>query len=133
SRGRQEELPHIVEAEQAAKEAAIPDQWIERGKECDGGRRLRRSFQQRDVLGEDEAFAVHSLDHDGDELAELDQLLAQRGPARVVRPPRIRLRGADAAEDVPGAGDAEQTVGAISGQELVAELLPQWQIARKQI
>src|SRR5206468_3290604 len=105
----QEELPDVIEVEQARKEATVPHQRIERGKERDGGRRLRRLFQQLDVLAEDKALAAHALDRDRNELAELDELLAERVPARVVRPARVGLRGAETAEGVSGA-DAEQTV-----------------------
>jgi hypothetical protein len=48
-----------------------------RGDERDGGRRLRRRLQQRELLAEDEALAAHALDVDGHERAELDKLLAQ--------------------------------------------------------
>ena len=34
-RGRHEELPHVVEAEEAPEEAAVPDQRVERGEERD--------------------------------------------------------------------------------------------------
>jgi hypothetical protein len=87
---RQEEFPHIVEVEQAPKEAAVLDQRIKRGKERDGGRRLRRRFQQRDVLADDEAFAAYALDVDGNELAQLDQLLAEGG-----RPGDVDFSGSD--------------------------------------
>src|SRR5207247_4195081 len=122
--------PHVVEVEQAPKEAAVPDQRIERWKERDGGRRLRRRFQQRDVLAKGEAFAAHALDLDGNELSALDELLAQRVPPRVLR---ARLRGAETAEDVSTAANAEQTVGAVPRQELVPELFFQRQIAREQV
>ena len=63
-RGREEELPHVVEVEQAPEQGAVPDQRIERGEERDRGRRLRRRLQQLDVLAEDEALAAHALDLD---------------------------------------------------------------------
>ena len=60
----------------------------------------------------------------------LDELLAQRGPPRLLRPLRVRLRRADAAEDV-GAADAEKAVRAVARQELVPELFPQRHLARE--
>jgi hypothetical protein len=122
--------PTRSRSRQAPKESAVPDQRIERGKERDGGRRLRWRFQQLDVLPEDEAFAAHALDLDRNELAELDQLLAQRVSSRVLR---ARLRVAEAAEDVSSAADNEQTVGTVPGQELVPELFFQRQIAREPV
>ena len=119
-----------MEVEQLPEETAVPDQRIERGKERDGGRRFRRRFQQLDVLAEDEALAADALDLHGNELAVLDQLRAQRGSSRMVR---RWLRGAEAAEDVSTAPDAEQPVGAVAGQELVPELFLQRQIAREQV
>ena len=101
-----------------------------RRRERDGGRRLRRRLQQLDVLADDEAFAAHALDLDGNELAALDQLLAERGSSRVLR---ARLRGAEAAEDVSAAADAAQTMGTVPGQELVPELFSQRQIAREHV
>src|SRR5437773_1261210 len=131
--GWQEELPHVVEVEQAAEEAAVPNQGIEGGKERDGGRRLRRRLQQLDVLSEDEALAAHARDLDWNELAALDELLAQDVPPRVLRPLRVRLRGAETAEDVSTAADAEQTVGTVPRQELVPELLFQRELAREDV
>jgi hypothetical protein len=42
---RVEELPDVVELEQRAEEAAVPDQRIERREERDRRRRLRRRFE----------------------------------------------------------------------------------------
>src|SRR5437870_3249379 len=83
--GWHEELPHVVEVEQAPKEAAVPDQRIEWGKERDGGRWLRRRFEQLHFLSEDETLAAHALDLDGNDLSELNEVLAQRGPPRGLR------------------------------------------------
>jgi hypothetical protein len=41
-------------------------------------------------------------------------MLAQRGPTRMLRSLWVRLRGAEAAEDVAAAADAEQAVRAIA-------------------
>ena len=76
-RGRHEELPHVVEAEEAPEEAAVPDQRVERGEERDRGRRLGRPFERRDLLAEDEALCAHTLHLDRNELPALDELLAQ--------------------------------------------------------
>lgn len=72
----------------------------------------RRRLKQLDLLPDDEALAAQTLDLDGNELAELEQLLAQLVSSRHVRPTRVRLRGAEIAEGVSGA-DAEQAVGSI--------------------
>jgi hypothetical protein len=50
----------------------------------------------------------------------------------VIRPFQARLRGAETAEDVR-AGDAKQTVRAVSRQELVAELFFQRELAREDV
>src|SRR5262249_39917759 len=70
------QLADVVEAEQAAEQGAVPDERVERREERDGGRRLWRRLQQRDLVAQDEALAPQALDLDRDELAELDQLLA---------------------------------------------------------
>ena len=80
--------------------------------------------QQRELLGEDEALAAHALDLDGDERAELDQLLAQLVALR---------RIGDAGERAAGAAGAEQAVGAVSGQELVPELLSLRHLVREHL
>ena len=53
--------------------------------------------------------------------------------AGIVGPPRIRLRRPETAEDVSAAADAEQTVRAVPGQELVPELLVQRHIAGEHV
>ena len=130
-RRRHEELPHIVELEQGSEEAPVPDQWIERGQECDGGWRLRGSFQQSDLLLQHVALAAHRLDLDGNELAVGDQLLAQCRSARMPGPPQVWFGGAEASVDVAAAADAEEAVGTVPREELVSELFPQWDAARK--
>ena len=92
--------------------------------ERDGGRRLRRRLQQRELLGEDETLAAHSLDLDGHERAELDQLLAELVALR---------RVGDAGEGAAGAAGAEQAVGAVPGQELVPQLVPRRHLAGEQL
>src|SRR6266536_1113255 len=74
---REKALPHVLEVEQAREEGGVPQQRVEWGDERDGGGRLRRRLQQRELLGEAEALATHALDVDGHERAELDHLLAQ--------------------------------------------------------
>ena len=74
----------------------------------------------------------HALDRNRNELALLDELPAQRGPTRMVRALRVRLRRANAAEDV-GAADAQKTVRAVPRQELVPELVPQRDLARDDV
>ncbi len=69
----------------------------------------------------------------GNEVAALDELLAQRGSARIAGVPRVGLRGADAAEDVSAAADAEQAVCAVARVELVAQLLAQRHVSPKQL
>src|ERR671919_1570500 len=130
---RVEELPHVVELEQRAEQIAVPDQRIERREERDRRRWLRRRFEQSDLVAEDEALAAHALDLDGNEVAVLDELLAERGSARMPRPPRVGLRGAEAAEDVSSAADAEQGVRAVARVELVAQLFWQRDISPKQL
>src|SRR5919201_1820433 len=120
-----EELPHVVEVEQASKEAAVPDQRIERGKECDGGGRLRWRFQQFDVLLDHEALAANTVDVDRNELAALDELVAQHRSARMLRPPRVRLRRTEPAKDVSAAADTKEAMRAVPREELVSELLRQ--------
>src|SRR5919204_24424 len=122
-RGRQKELPDIFEAEQAPKQATVPDQGIERGKKGNGGRRLRRRFQDFDLLADDEALAAHPFHLDRNEVAALDEFPAQRVSPGVVGPPRIRLRGAESAEDVSSATGSEQTVRAVTRQHLVLQLV----------
>src|SRR5687768_7813215 len=130
---RVEELPDVVELEQRTEEAAVPDQRIERREERNRGRRLRRRFEQSDLVAEDEALAAHALDLDGNEVAVLNELIAERGSARMPRPPRVGLRGAEAAEDVSSAADAEQAVRAVARVELVAQLFWQRDISPKQL
>ena len=119
-RRRVKELPDVVEAEQRAEEAAVPDQRIEGRQERDGVRRRRRRLQQLHLVSEDEPLLSQPLDLDGDELAGFDQLLSQRVAARVVGPPAVGLRRPDAAEDVVSAADAEEAVRAVSREKLVA-------------
>ena len=85
--------------------------------------RLRRRRQQTDFALEHESLPAHLLDLDGYELAFVDELLPQCRSARIPRRPRIRLGGADAAEDVAAAPDAEEAVSAVAREELVPELL----------
>src|SRR4029450_9204427 len=112
---------------------AVPEQRVERGKERDGGRRLRRRLKQPDVLAYDEALSAQALDLDGNELAELDQLRPQRTPSRALRPPRIWLRRAEPPEGVAAAAEAEQAVRAVARKELVPELLPQREVVRDDV
>ena len=122
-RRRDEELPHVLELEERSEETPVPDQRIEGREECNGRRRLGRTLQESDLVPEHEPLRAHVLDVDGYELAVGDQLLTQRRSPRIPRHPRIRLRRAEAAEDVPTPSDTEEAVGAISREELVAELL----------
>ena len=77
------------------------------------GGRLRGRFQQRELLGEDQALGAHALDVDGHERTGRDQLLAQFV---------ARFRLGDAIEGAAGAAAPEQAVGAVPGQHLVQEL-----------
>src|SRR5439155_10480790 len=131
--GWQEELPYVIEVEEAPEEVAVPNQWIERGKECDGWRRLRRRLQQLDVFLYDEALAAYALDLDGNELAVLDELLAHHVSSGVIRSLRVRFADAQTAEDVSTAGGAKQTVSSVAGQELVPELFFQRKLAREDV
>src|SRR6266511_538283 len=117
---REKALPHVVEGEQTREQGGVPQQRVERGDERDGGGRLRRRLQQRELLGEDEALAAHALDVDGHERAALDQLREQ---LVAPRPLRGRLRRGDAVERAAGATGAEQAVGTVPRQELMPELL----------
>ena len=102
----------------------MSQQRVERGDERDRGGRLRRSLQQRDLLGEDQALAAHALDVDGHERALLDQLLPQL----------VALRWrCDACERAAGTAGTEQAVGAVAGQELVPELLSLRHLVRKHL
>src|SRR5919108_1194237 len=130
---REEEVPHVVEVEQGPEEAAVPDQWIERWEKRDGRGRLTRRYEQLDLRAQDEALAAHALDFDRDQLAVLDELLAQRGPSRMARTVRARLRGTEAAEDVSTAADAEEAVRAIPRKELVPKLCPQRDFVLEQV
>src|SRR5439155_15998443 len=78
-------------------------------------------------------LAADSLDRDGDELAVLDELLAQRRSTRMVRSLGARLRRAQAAEDISSAADAQKTVRAIPREELVPQLFPQRDLAREDL
>src|SRR5439155_4615057 len=109
----EEELPYVLELEQAPEEAAIPDDWVERRDERDGRRRVRRSCQQFGVLTDDKAFSADALHLDGKEITALDELFAQSVPSSVPRPARVRLRGSDATEDISATADTEQTVRAV--------------------
>jgi hypothetical protein len=121
---REEALPHVVVAEQARQEGGVPHQRVERGDERDAGDRLRRSLQQRDLLGEDEARAAHALDVDGHKRAEFHQFL----PELVA----LRRRG-DTVERTAGPAGAEQSVGTVAGQQLVPELLPLRRLVREHL
>src|SRR5439155_15537437 len=70
--GWHEELPHVVEVEQAPKEAAIPNQRVERWEEGDRGRWLRGRFQQFDVLTDEQALSADALHVDGNEVSAVD-------------------------------------------------------------
>ena len=48
-------LPDVVEAEQGAEQAAIPDERVEGREERDGGHRLDGRLEQLDLVAEDEA------------------------------------------------------------------------------
>ena len=93
---------------------------------------LRWRLQQLDVLPDDVALAAQAFDLDGDELAALDELFAHRVPSGVIRPPRVRLRGAETAEHV-GAADGEQTVSLVPRQELVPELIRSRDLVREDV
>src|SRR5256885_8247165 len=62
-----EELPDVLELEEAPEEAAIPNDWIERGHERDGRRRVRRGFEKFDVLTDEKAFSADAPHLDGNE------------------------------------------------------------------
>ena len=72
----EEELPDVLELEEAPEEAAIPDDRVERGNERDGSERVRRRCQQFGVLADDEAFPADALHLDGNEVSAFDELLA---------------------------------------------------------
>ena len=72
----EEELPDVLELEEAPEEAAIPDDRVERGNERDGSGRVRRRCQQFGVLADDEAFPADALHLDGNEVSAFDELLA---------------------------------------------------------
>src|SRR5262249_51893170 len=124
---REEELPHVVESEQGAEEWAVPDQGVERGGECDGGRGLGRPFQQVDVLFDDPPLPPHALDVDGHELSVRDETVAQCRSPGMPGPPRIGLRGPESAEDV-WARDPEEAMGAVAREKLGAHLLRPWDL-----
>jgi hypothetical protein len=122
-RGRDVDLPDVVEVEQRAQQVAVPDQWIEGRQEGDAVARrlpgLDRTggfLQDGDLCPKDIARTANALDLDRDERSGLDQLVS--APIAVLR------RGRGAQPDLGLAtGRAEQPVGPISGQELVATLL----------
>src|SRR5437870_8432909 len=107
----EEEFPDVVEVEQAPEKAAIPHDRIERGNESDGSGRVRPRCLQFGVLADDEAFPADALHLDGNEVSAFDEFLAQSVSSWVTRPPRVRLRGPETAEDI-SATDTEQTVRA---------------------
>ena len=129
----EEELPDVLELEQAPEEAAIPDDRVERGDERDGGRRVRRRFQQFDFLTDDKALSADTLHLDRHEVSAFAELFAQSVPSWVSRPPLVRPRGPETAEDISGTADTEQTVRAVPRQELVPELFSQREFAGEHV
>ena len=117
-----EELPDVLELEQAPEQAAIPDDRVERGNERDGRRWARRRFQQLGLFTDDKALSADALHLDGNDVTAFDELFAQSVPSWIPGPPRVWLRGPETAEDISAAADTEQTVRAVPGQELVPEL-----------
>ena len=91
-------------------------------------------LEQPDLLLEEEALSTDALHLDRNELAVGDQLLAQRGSPGIPRKPRIRLGGAETAEDArASSSDAEQAVGAVAREEPVAELLHERDVTREEV
>ena len=84
----------------------------------------RRRLQQLEVVGEHEALAAQSLDVDGNERAELDELLAELGAV---------CRVGDAGERAARAAGAEQAVRAVPGQQLVPKLFSLRHLVREHI
>jgi hypothetical protein len=72
----EEELPDVVEVEQAPEEGSIPHDRIERGNERDGRRRVRRRREEFGVLLDDEAFPADAVDVDGNKISAFDELVA---------------------------------------------------------
>ncbi|MCJ7709837.1 MAG: hypothetical protein MUQ32_03310, partial [Chloroflexi bacterium] len=135
-RGRDVDLPAVVEAPQAQEQVPVPGERVQRCQEdgtgvlaarapdppgfsdpCTGG--LRRqlglgSVQDPDLVRDDEPGAAYALHRDGEQRAHLDQLRPQTGPARRVSrpgPERVLARR------------AQQAVAAVPGEQLVAALL----------
>src|SRR4029450_14060656 len=117
-----EHLPDPIEVEERLEEAAVPHQRVHRRKEGDRGIRRGRCGEQVDLVAEDEPRPAQTLDRDADELAALDELVAQCGPSRIAWSLRVRFGGAKATEDVPGGADAEEAVRAGARKHLVPEL-----------
>ena len=90
-RGRDVDLPQVVEPIEAAQEVAIPDERIERGEERNprrrpAGRRPSRDLalrllEERHLLGQREPRTADPFDHDRDERPVGDQLSVERTPA----------------------------------------------------
>src|SRR5262249_57710177 len=84
----------------------------------------RRVLEEVNLLADHEALAAQAFHVDRNDVAALDELLTEDVPSRQ---PRIallvRLRGAEAAEDVARAARREQAVRAVARQHLVADLL----------
>src|SRR5262249_128425 len=95
-----EEVPDVVESEQGRKQPSVPDETVEGREEGDGGRRLRRGREQRNLVRQHVAVPANSLNLDGNERTAFDQLYAQRRATRVTRPVGGRLRRAEEVEDV---------------------------------
>src|SRR4029453_5289720 len=99
--------------EQRGEKRTVPDQRIERREERDGRRRLRRLDERLDLVTDPKPLAAHAFDGPRYQFAALDQLLAQHRSSRELRIPRVRLGGAEPAEDVSAAAGAQEAVRAI--------------------
>jgi hypothetical protein len=136
-RGRNVDLPDVVEAEQPTEQVAIPDERVERREERDAGVRMdvsavvlhvgHRRLEHVDFRPDDEARPTDTLDLDRDELPGVHELRVQLASADRADPEPVfstdRLAGCRAVPKLLAAGDAEQPVGSVSREELVAELL----------
>src|SRR5262245_21859132 len=128
---RVEQLPHVLEVEEAGEELAIPDQRVEGRGERDGRWRELRGLEQSDLVSQDEPASSNTLDVDRNELACRDQLLAQRRSSGQIRPRLVGLRRAEAGEDIAPRARPQEPMRPVTGEHFLPELLLQRNVARK--
>src|SRR5215207_1387906 len=115
-RGRDVDLPEIVEVPQAAQQVAIPHERVEWSEERHSRDDRPLVKEQRRFLRQDHAVTLDALDRNGQQQAVLDQLVAQPVPLGRGR------RGAEP-DLLIAAAHPKQPVGAVPREELVLPLL----------